>query len=152
MIENSLDKLSWEFKIKSKVLMEVSNKLWFKIIPFETKRSLLRQKWLKAQGKSRTLKSKHLEGKAVDRVFVTPKWQPTRSGPYKSIHYLGALCGCTPIYNTKGQLIESCHLQDTWESIAKVMARNSMKWHKETKKNQTILSLVNTTFRKYWYK
>lgn len=42
-------------------------------MPFETLRSKTRQAWLVAQGKSWTMKSKHLDGKAVDRVFKTPK-------------------------------------------------------------------------------
>jgi hypothetical protein len=77
MIENSLDKLTGEFKTKSKVLMEVCNSLKIRISPYETWRSATRQKWLVAQGKSWTLKSKHLEGKAVDRVFKTTAGQPT---------------------------------------------------------------------------
>ena len=77
MIINSLDKLTGEFKTKSKVLMEVCNALKIRISPFETWRSVTRQKWLVAQGKSWTLKSKHLEGKAVDRVFKTAAGQPS---------------------------------------------------------------------------
>jgi hypothetical protein len=59
MIENSLDKLTGEFKTKSKVLMEVCNSLKIRISPYETWRSATRQKWLVAQGKSWTLKSEY---------------------------------------------------------------------------------------------
>jgi hypothetical protein len=61
MIENSLEKLTGEFKIKSKVLMSVCNAIKIRISPFETTRTITRQRWLVAQGKSWTLKSKHLE-------------------------------------------------------------------------------------------
>lgn len=151
MIENSLDKLTGEFKIKSKVLLEVANKLWFKIMPFETLRSKSRQAWLVAQGKSWTMKSKHLDGKAVDWVFKNVKWQPTWVWPYPSIHYIGFMCGVTPIYS-KWRLIESCHLQDDGKTIVSVMKANSAKRFKETKKNKDMLALVNATFRKYGYK
>lgn len=152
MINNDLNLLKWEFKIKSKVLMEICNALKIRISPFETTRTIARQKWLVAQGKSWTLKSKHLEGKAVDRVFNTTSGQPTWIGKYPSVHYVGFMCGVTPIYNSKKQLIESCHLQDDGQSIATVMKKNSARWGKETKKNQTLLSAVNNEFRKYWYK
>lgn len=150
MIENSLEKLTGEFKIKSKVLMDVANQLGFKIMSFETTRSRLRQAWLFAQGKSWTMNSKHIGGKAVDRVFRTPKWQPSWAGPYKSIHYIGFMCWVTPIYKN-GRLIESCHLQDDGKTIATIMKNNSARWKKETKKNQAMLKLVNDTFRKYGY-
>jgi hypothetical protein len=78
MFDNSLDSLKKEMSIKSKVLMEVCNKLKFRITPFETKRTLARQKRLVAQGKSWTLNSKHLDGLAVDRVFKTERGQPSR--------------------------------------------------------------------------
>lgn len=151
MINNSLDSLKWEFKIKSKVLMEVANKLWFKIIPFETLRSKVRQARLVAQGKSWTMNSYHLTGKAVDRVFKNAKWQPSRVWPYPSIHFIGFMCGCTPIYS-KGKLIESCHLQDNGKTIATIMKNNSARWKKETAKNQALLAAVNEAFRRYWYK
>lgn len=150
MIENSLEKLKGEFKTKSKVLMEVCNAMKFRITPFETLRSKVRQAWLVAQWKSWTMNSKHLEGKAVDWVF-TKNWQPSWVGPYPSIHFIGFMCGCTPIYKGK-KLIESCHLQDDGKTIATVMKNNSARYQKETKKNQDILALVNATFRKYGYK
>lgn len=131
--------------------MEVCNAMKFRITPFETLRSKVRQARLVAQWKSRTINSKHLEGKAVDRVFRTSNWQPSWVWPYPSIHFIGFMCGCTPIYS-KGKLIESCHLQDDGKSIAQVMKNNSVRYQKETKKNQDILALVNATFRKYWYK
>ena len=49
MIENSLDKLTGEFRIKSKVLMTVCNIMKLRITPFETLRYKERQKWLVAQ-------------------------------------------------------------------------------------------------------
>lgn len=151
MIENSLDKLTGEFKIKSKVLMAVCNFLKLRITPYETWRSKSRQAWLVNQWKSWTMNSKHLEWKAVDWVFSDTKWQPSWVWKYPSIHFIGFMCGVTPIYN-KWKLVESCHLQDTGESIVSVMKNNSARYAKETKKNQNLLSLVNTTFRKYWYK
>lgn len=151
MIDNSLESLRGEFKIKSKVLMTICNKLKLRISPFETKRSLTRQKWLMAQGKSWTLKSKHLDGLAVDWVFTLPNGQPSWVGKYPSVHFIGAMCGCVPIYKN-GRLIESCHLQDDWKSIAVVMKNNSARYMKESAKNQELLKLVNDCFRTYWYK
>lgn len=151
MINSSLDSLKWEFKIKAKVLMEVANAMKFRITPFETLRSKTRQAWLVAQWKSRTMNSKHLEGKAVDRVFRTSSWQPSWVWPYPSIHFIWFMCGCTPIYKGK-KLIESCHLQDDGKTIATIMKNNSARWKKETAKNQALLSAVNTAFRKYSFK
>jgi hypothetical protein len=151
MIENSLEKLYWEFKIKSKVLMEVCNKMKLRITPYETKRTLSRQRRLVDQGKSWTMQSKHLDGLAVDRVFSDKNWQPSWVWKYPSIHFIGAMCWCVPIYKN-GKLIESCHLQTDWKTIAKIMLDNSSRYLKETKKNQQLLSLVNDTFRKYGYK
>lgn len=150
MIENSLDKLIGEFKIKSKVLMEVCNYMKFRITPYETTRSKTRQAWLVSQWKSWTMKSKHLEWKAVDRVFNTSSGQPSWVWKYPSIHYIWFMCWCTPIYKN-GKLIESCHLQDDWKSINTIMKNNSTRWLKSSKKDQDLLSLVNKTFRKYWY-
>jgi|GEM_PF-6880487 hypothetical protein len=59
------------------------------------------------------------------------------------------MCGVTPIYNKKHQLIESCHLQDDNKTIVQTMKNNSERRQKETKKNQDMLKLVNDTFRKY---
>ena len=151
MINNDLNLLKWEFKIKSKVLMEVCNSLKIRISPFETTRTITRQRWLVAQGKSWTLKSKHLEWKAVDRVFKTTSGEPTRIGKYPSVHFVWFMCGVTPIYS-KWKLIESCHLQDDGQSIATIMKKNSARYHKESAKNQALLSAVNTEFRKYGYK
>lgn len=151
MIDNSLESLKGEFKIKSKVLMEICNKLKLRISPYETKRTLTRQRWLVAQGKSWTLNSKHLDGKAVDRVFTTPQWQPSWIGKYPSVHFIGFMCGCTPIYKN-GKLIESCHLQDDGKTIATIMKNNSARWKKETAKNQALLAAVNEAFRRYGYK
>lgn len=150
-IESSLDKLTWEFKIKSKVLMTVCNAMKIRITPFETWRSTARQKWLVAQGKSWTMNSRHLTWKAVDRVFSDTKWQPSWVGKYPSVHFMWIMCWCVPIYKN-GKLIESCHLQDDGKSVVAIMKNNSNRWPKETKKNQALLSLVNDTFRKYWYK
>ena len=44
-----------------------------KVDVFETRRTLERQKWLKSNGKSKTLNSYHRLGLAVDIVFKTPK-------------------------------------------------------------------------------
>lgn len=151
MIEDSLEKLIWEFKIKSKVLMMICNSLKIRISPFETTRTITRQRWLVNQWKSWTMKSKHLEWKAVDRVFKTETWQPTRVGKYPSVHFIWFMCGVTPIYSN-WRLVESCHLQDDGQSIATIMKKNSARYHKESAKNQALLSAVNTEFRKYGYK
>ena len=150
MIENSLEKLYWEFKIKSKVLMEVCNYLKIRITPYETLRNKTRQARLVSQWKSWTMNSKHLEGKAVDRVFTNSNWQPSWIGKYPSVHYIWEMCWCTPIYKN-WKLIESCHLQDNGKTINTIMKNNSTRWLKSSKKDQDLLSLVNKTFRKYWY-
>lgn len=151
MIENSLDKLTGEFKIKAKVLMEVCNAMKIRITPYETYRTRTRQAWLVSQWKSWTMNSYHLKWLAVDRVFSDSKWQPTWVGKYPSVHFIGFMCGVTPIYKNK-KLVESCHIQDDGTTIARVMQKNSARWNKETKKNQDLLGLVNATFRKYGYK
>ena len=156
MIENSLSKLVWEFQIKSKVLMEVCNSIKIRITPFETYRSRARQARLYANKKpgqavAKPGQSYHERGKAVDWVFTSPSWQISWVWSYPSVHFVWFMCWVTPIYKN-GQLVESCHLQDDGTTIARVMQKNSTRYGKETKKNQDLLSLVNTTFRKYWYK
>lgn len=156
MIDNSLESLKGEFRIKSKVLMEVCNAMKFRITPFETFRTRARQAWLYANKKPGQpvgvpWTSMHEKGKAVDWIFSTPSGQPSWVWPYPSIHFIWFMCGCTPIYS-KGKLIESCHLQDDGKSIATVMKNNSARYQKETAKNQALLAEVNAAFRRYWYK
>lgn len=156
MIENNLDKLKWEFQIKSKVLMEVCNSIKIRITPFETYRSRARQARLytnkkPGQAVAKPGQSMHERGKAVDWVFASPSWQISWVWKYPSVHFVWFMCWVTPIYKN-GKLIESCHLQDDGKSIAQVMKNNSARWKKETAKNQALLAAVNEAFRKYGYK
>jgi len=152
MIENSLEKLLWEMKIKSKVLLEVAKSFWLKVIPFETWRSRARQQRLYTNKKpwqpvAKPGTSMHEKGKAVDWVFVNTKWQVTWSGDYRTLTVLWAMCWVVPVPG------ESCHLQDNWKTIVTIMTGNSKSWlASKNKITQKQLSAVNTCFRKYWYK
>lgn len=72
---------------------------------FETKRSLVRQKLLYKQWRTRTLRSKHLTGNAVDIVFLNSRWQPMRKGNYALLRQLAAKHGIGWVK------FESCHFE-----------------------------------------
>lgn len=153
MINNKIEDLVNPFRDKVRVFMAVVRLRYKNISPFETLRTKERQKWLFENGKSRTLNSYHLKWKAVDRVFLDKKWNPTWVWDYKYLHYIGFFCGMTPIYNSKWKLLESCHLQDDGRTIKNVMKKNSENRHKtKSKTEQNILNWINEWFRLLWYK
>lgn len=142
-IENSLEKLSGEFRTKAKVFLEVIRKRYPNVSPFETLRTTSRQMLLVAQGKSRTLKSKHLEGKAVDWVFMKGN-QPTWAGDYYFLQWIATMCGMARIKQ------ELCHTQDNGVSIADQMANNSKRYNNTIDRGEMQrLHDVNECFRKY---
>ena len=148
-ILNSIELLVVPFKWKIKSLMTVVKVKYPNLAAFETKRSTGRQKRLVDNNKSWTMKSLHLVGKAVDFVFLNKKGQPTRTGDYKYLHYVGYMCWVTPII-VKGKLLEQCHLQDTDISIQDQIAINSDRWHKATEQwEKDLLHAVNNELRKY---
>jgi hypothetical protein len=102
-------------------------------------------------GKSWTMESKHLIWCAVDLVFLNSKWQPTWKWDYKYLHMVGFMCWLTPIY-ANGKLIESCHLQSDGLQIKTIMTKNSDRYRlSKLRREQNLLSAVNTAFRKYGY-
>lgn len=148
-ILNSIELLVVPFKWKIKSLMTVVKVKYPNLSAFETKRSAGRQKRLVDNNKSWTMKSLHLVGKAVDFVFLNKKGQPTWVGDYKYLHYVGYMCGVTPII-VKGKLIEQCHLQDMDISIKDQINVNSERWHKATEQREKdLLHAVNEELRKY---
>lgn len=148
MINNNVEDLKWEFKDKVKVFLAVVKIYKKNVAIFEWLRTKERQKRLVENGKSWTMNSYHLQGKAADFVFMNDKYQPTWVGDYPFLHYIWFFCWMTPIYNSKWQLIESCHLQDDGRSIKEVMETNSNNWHKaKSKQEQDYLNQVNTGFR-----
>ena len=152
MIDNDIEHLSQPFKDKAKVFFTVLRLYKKNVEAFETLRSKERQKRLVENWKSWTMNSYHIKGLAMDLVFIK-NWQPTWVWDYKFLHYLWFFCWMTPIYNSKWQLIESCHLQDDWKTIKQVMKSNSESRHKaKTKKEQELLAQVNHGFRILWYK
>ena len=68
MIETRLDGLQAEFKLKIEKLIERIKKEQLPIYVFETTRTKERQRELVKIGSSKTMKSKHIEGLAVDFV------------------------------------------------------------------------------------
>ena len=149
MINNRLEKLKYPFNIKVKIFLTMVKKKYPNVAPYETLRTPSRQKWLVAMGKSWTLNSKHLTGQAVDWVFLNSKWQPTRKWNYQYLHYIGVMCGITPIYKNK-KLIESCHLQDNNKTIKQTMETNSKRYESSKhSREQKLLHNVNVEFRKY---
>lgn len=86
---------------------------------FEARRSKERQEWLYSQGRTRpwkivtwTLQSKHLEGKAVDIVFLKD-WKPTWNWPYDDLIEMAKKYW---IDNLKPR--ETCHFEDNWKTFA----------------------------------
>ena len=71
----SWEKLSTVDEDLQKVFLEVVKT--FDCTILEGKRSLARQQWLVDQGKSKTLNSKHLDGKAVDAAPYPIDWHDT---------------------------------------------------------------------------
>jgi peptidoglycan L-alanyl-D-glutamate endopeptidase CwlK len=72
-----LDKVKPELKRKVEHMLAVCKSKGMSVFVFETTRTKERQKMLVAQGKSRTMKSKHITGDAVDIVFLVngqPSW------------------------------------------------------------------------------
>jgi len=149
MIDNKIESLEEPFRTKVRVFLTMVKIKYPNVAPFETRRSLARQKRLKVMGKSWTLNSKHIVGKAVDWVFLNKRLDPTRTGDYKFLHYIGFMCGMTPIYS-KGKLIESCHLEDDGRTIKQVMNGNSTRYNAcGILAEENLLASVNKEFRKY---
>lgn len=148
-IINSIEKLVETFRTKIKVFMYVTKKKYPNLAAFETLRTKNRQKWLVDNNKSWTMNSQHLIGKAVDFVFLNKAGQPTWVGDYKYLHYVGYMCGITPLIVNK-KLIEQCHLHDTAITIEQQMKINSDRWNKATEQREKdLLHAVNDEFRKY---
>jgi len=150
-IDSSLENLVSPCREKAKVVKDVVDDTYANVAPFETTRTIARQKYLMYNTKSTRVSdpvaSYHVKKKAVDRVFLDKKWQPKRSWDYNYLQKIGRMCWMTGIYNKKKQLIESCHLQDDWRSIEKVMKDNSAAWEKASPADRKLLSLVNWKFR-----
>lgn len=68
----------------------------------------LYDQWAKPDGKivTWTMQSKHLEGKAVDIVFIDAKGNPSWSGDWKKLIDIAKTCGLKSLYPT-----ESSHFQ-----------------------------------------
>lgn len=118
-INKDVNSLDDKFKIKfiswwSEVIAKYPNAR-----VFEARRSIERQKYLYAQWRYKpyennkvvtwTMQSKHLEGKAVDIVFLDDKGNPTRNGPYDDLIEMAKKYG---IHNLKPR--ETCHFQCDW--------------------------------------
>ena len=149
MIEKRRFVLSSPFKKKFYAFIRVVRLKYPNIATFETLRTQERQKRLYQQGSSRTLNSYHTKGLACDLVFLNDRRQPTWNWDYAYIHYIGKMCGMTPIYKN-WKLVESCHLQDDWRTIDKVIKDNSDRFNSITnKKEQELLHKCNKLLRKY---
>lgn len=85
---DSVDLLVEPFRSTVKLIIEDLTRAGSKLRVFETRRSLDRQSEIFRQGFSKTMKSKHLEGKACDFVvFDEGKWS-WDSKKYKSEYAL----------------------------------------------------------------
>ena len=122
MIDNNIEHLVDPFKIKAKVFLEVIRTRYPNVSPFETMRSKARQAILIAKGQSWTFNSKHLIGKAVDRVFMQ-NGQPTWKGDYYLLQWVATMCGMERIKQ------EMCHTQDNGISIGEQMMHNSDRYN-----------------------
>ncbi len=96
-----------------KALSEVDPKLQqlaheaIKIVDFtviEGKRTLERQKELVAEGKSKTLKSKHLEGKAIDVAPYPISWSSEPKNLARFYYLIGVFKGLASKLNIKIRL------------------------------------------------
>lgn len=93
-------------------------------------------KYKDAKGKvnaqrTRTLVSKHLTGEAVDIVFdmnADPKVKvPSRNGNYTLLIKIGEMYGLDTLAP-----LERCHLQNSWQTIASCIKKNSDSRNKST--------------------
>ncbi len=153
IIIKDIEKLKEHARTKVKVLLSVAQKAYPNLSVFETLRTLERQKYLYSFGRTRsgsiktyTLKSKHIEWKAVDLIFLDKKWNPTWKWDYWFVHWIWSMCWLNSLK------WEACHLQDDWRCIINVMEKNSNRRHEsQSEIEKKYLSLVNTEFRKLWF-
>lgn len=82
IVDNDINSLVPELKDIVNQLMTDLNYHNIPAVVFETGRSLKRQKYLLKRGTSRTLKSKHLLGRAVDIVVLDSENKPTWKEKY----------------------------------------------------------------------
>lgn len=131
-INKDVNSLDDKFKIKfiswwSEVIAKYPNAR-----VFEARRSIERQKYLYAQWRYKpyennkvvtwTMQSKHLEGKAVDIVFLDDKGNPTRNGPYDDLIEMAKKYG---IHNLKPR--ETCHFEDNGKALENADNANTEK-------------------------
>lgn len=99
---------------------------------FEARRSIERQKYLYDQWRykpyeknkvvTRTMNSKHIEGRAVDIVFLDNNWNPTWNGPYDDLIEIAKKYG---IFNLKPR--ETCHFEDNGKALENADNANTEK-------------------------
>lgn len=148
MIDNNLEDLVWEFKIKAKVLKECMLTRYPNFTQFETLRTRARQLTLMATGHTWTLNSMHIKWLAVDWVFDV-NGQPSRDNSHGQFYFMqrvATMCGMMRIAQ------EVCHTQDNWVSIKQQMINNSTRYiESKDPWEQQRLKQINDTFRKYWF-
>lgn len=141
MIDNNLNSLNKTFLNLVLKFLIIVRKKYPNVAPFETGRTLARQKRLKSMGKSKTLNSNHLKWLAVDWIFLNSKWQPTWKGDYLYLHLVGKMFWMRKLTR------ESCHLEFDWRSRAQIMTDNSRWRHSADAKTQALLKNANDLLR-----
>jgi len=171
MINNNLNQLERNTKIKAQALIDLAQQEWLDVYVFEWLRSQERQfelfgrgRWAislkrarvpvkyanpKAKKVTRTVQSKHIEWKAVDIVFDTNKdpkvRRPSWNGKYSALIYLAQF-----IWLRNLAPLETCHFEHNDVSIESVLENNSNLWKKSiNQEEKDFLHNVNKTIRKY---
>jgi len=111
--DNDTAKLTKRMQQKVAEFLRRAGDAGLSIRVFEARRTLARQKWLYAQGRTRkgkivtwTMQSNHLDGEAVDIVFVV-NGQPSWSGDWNTLIRIGKECGLNNLAPK-----EQCHFED----------------------------------------
>jgi hypothetical protein len=171
MIDNNLNNLNYLFQRKIKWLLAYAKQVWLDVYVFEGKRTVERQQELFWYGRTktqlllykvnvkyakpnekkrtRTMKSKHIEGKAVDIVFDLNKdpkiYVPTWNGNYQKMIWV-----CLNFWLKNLYPRETCHFEDDWRSLDNILKENSRLFDAtKSKEIQDICHFANNFFRNW---
>lgn len=141
-------------KIKMEAFKWFCREQWLDVVEFETLRSIERQKYLYAIGRTIdkdkrpitwTMNSKHLTGEAVDFVFYTG-WNEnniTRKWDWNKFIRFSKYFGLDSLSPT-----EQCHVQDNGKTIKQTMDSNWSWWNiTKSQDERRLLKRANDIFR-----
>lgn len=114
--DRDINKLAEPFKSKVKLFLDDCKQQGVNIFVTEAKRSLERQKELYASGRTKsgpiltwTLKSKHLEGMAIDIAFAGENLYPSDMKQWNKVYDIAEKYNITSLYRKHG--VDKPHLE-----------------------------------------